>query len=265
VTGRPLLSRVERFPVVRSTNDVVRDWLAEGTPEVCVAIADEQSAGRGREGRTWQAPPGAALLLSLGFRPSRLEPDLAWRLAATVSLAMAEAADATAGVAPGAIRLKWPNDLAVERDGRTLKLAGVLGETDGLGGPDPRVVVGIGVNVDWAADDFPPQLAATMTSLREIAGRPVERDRLLDAFLDRLESRLAELREDRFPFTAWAARQVTTGRLVELHRPDGRVATVRGVGVEPRSGALLVDEGGAERAIHAGEIRHVRLPVGIGV
>ena len=63
------LARRERFARVGSTNDVVRDWLAAGTPEVCLAVADEQTAGRGREGRTWVAPPGAALLLSLGFRP----------------------------------------------------------------------------------------------------------------------------------------------------------------------------------------------------
>ena len=62
------LARQERFPSVGSTNDVVRDWLAAGTPEVALAIADEQTAGRGRDGRRWVAPQGAALLLSLGFR-----------------------------------------------------------------------------------------------------------------------------------------------------------------------------------------------------
>ena len=69
------IARQERFAVVGSTNDVVRGWLAEGTPEVCLAVADEQTAGRGREGRTWVAPAGGALLLSLGFRPTWLAPD----------------------------------------------------------------------------------------------------------------------------------------------------------------------------------------------
>ncbi len=87
------LARQERFAVVGSTNDVVRDWLAAGTPEVCLAVADEQTAGRGREGRTWVAPAGGALLLSLGFRPTWLAPERVWRLAATASLAMAEAAE----------------------------------------------------------------------------------------------------------------------------------------------------------------------------
>ena len=104
----------ERFDRVGSTNDVVRGWLADGTPEVCLAVAAEQTAGRGRDGRTWVAPPGAALLLSLGFRPTWLAPESVWRLAAIASLAMADAAEAVAGLAAGTIRLKWPNDLVLD-------------------------------------------------------------------------------------------------------------------------------------------------------
>ena len=86
------LARSQRFEVVGSTNDVVRTWLEDGVAEVCLAIADEQTAGRGREDRSWVAPRGAALLLSLGFRPQWLSPEHVWRLAAVTSLAMAEAA-----------------------------------------------------------------------------------------------------------------------------------------------------------------------------
>src|SRR3954454_16661004 len=89
----PFLARREHLARVGSTNDVVRDWLAAGTPEGCLAIADEQTAGRGRSGRTWIGPPGAALLLSLGFRPAWLAPDRVWQLASSSSLAMAEAAE----------------------------------------------------------------------------------------------------------------------------------------------------------------------------
>src|SRR5438046_9118589 len=86
------LARLERFDVVGSTNDIVMGWLRDGTPEVCVAIAGEQQAGRGRSGRSWMAPPGAALLLSAGFRPTWLAPEQAWRLGAIVSLALAASA-----------------------------------------------------------------------------------------------------------------------------------------------------------------------------
>ena len=192
------LSRSESFDRVGSTNDVVREWLAAGTPEVCLAVAAEQTAGRGREGRRWVAPPGSALLLSLGFRPVWLAADAAWRLAAVASLAMADAAEATAGLAPGTIRLKWPNDLVIEGPGAAgvRKLAGVLGETDGLGGPDPRVVVGLGVNTDWAETDFPPELAVSMTSLREAAGgRPVANEALLGGVHGRLAPAVEALRD----------------------------------------------------------------------
>ncbi|HEY4228058.1 MAG TPA: hypothetical protein VGM49_06950, partial [Candidatus Limnocylindrales bacterium] len=100
------LARLERFEVVGSTNDVVMGWLRDGTPEVCVAIAAEQTAGRGRSGRAWTAPTGSSLLLSVGFRPTYLPPDQAWCLAAIVSLAMAEAAEASASLPVGVVRLK---------------------------------------------------------------------------------------------------------------------------------------------------------------
>lgn len=286
VPGGTFFSRVERFPSIGSTNDEVREWLLDATPEVCLAVADEQTAGRGRLGRTWTAPPGAALLCSLGFRPTWLEPRHAWRLAATVSLAMCDAAEDTAGLPVGAIRLKWPNDLVIETGGpRALltgeltpeaaqarlagplvlrKLAGVLGETDGLGTDNPRVIVGIGVNADWAREDFPPDIAHTMTSLREAsAGRPIDRDALLEAFGSRLEGRFAALRTGFFDIAGWTERQATTGRLVTLESGDGSsTEPLLAAAVDGTTGALvLVDDEvpGGERHVHAGEVVRVRL------
>ena len=256
------LARQERFDRVGSTNDVVRRWLADATPEVCLAVADEQTAGRGRDGRSWVAPAGGALLLSLGFRPTWLEPDAAWRVAAVVSLAMADAAEATAGLAAGSVRLKWPNDLVIDAPGRLRKLAGVLGETDGLGSADPRVVVGLGINTDWAAADFPAPLAASMTSLREAAaGRPSDDAELLGSFIASLEARVDALRGGRFDAGGWVDRQVTTGRTVRIERPD-RTEAVRATGVDPATGALLVADDAApngERQVLVGEITRVRL------
>jgi BirA family biotin operon repressor/biotin-[acetyl-CoA-carboxylase] ligase len=250
------VARLEQFDVVGSTNDVVRDWLVAGTPEVCVAVAREQSAGRGRAGRSWTAPRGRALLTSLGFRPTWLPPDRLWRLAAIVGVAMAEAGEALAGSEAGAIRLKWPNDLVVEHPGGSIrKLAGVLGESEGIGTDDPRAVVGIGINADWPADEFPADLAGSMTSLREIAGRPIDHETLLEGFLGRLELLVGDLREGRFDGPGWRARQVTTGRDVDLIDGDGSRTRVRATGVDAESGALLVDG----RAVLVGEISHVRL------
>ena len=294
------VGRLERFRVVGSTNDVVRGWLAEGTPEVCVAVADEQSAGRGRLGRSWIAPPGTALLLSAGFRPTWLAADRAWRLGATVSLAMADAAEDAAGLPVGAVRLKWPNDLVIETHGphaliggvssaaeaaarlaapvELRKLAGVLGESQGLGTDDPRVVIGLGINAGWAAADFPPELAATMTSLHEASGgRPIDGEALLEAFLGHLDARLGALRAGYFDIATWTERQALTGLEVTLQgtgsgaADDARAAAdapvhVRVDGVDASTGALVVsgatgvgDGDGAQRSIHAGEVVRVRI------
>jgi BirA family biotin operon repressor/biotin-[acetyl-CoA-carboxylase] ligase len=257
----PFISRRARFERIGSTNDVVRGWLAAGEAEVCLAVADEQTAGRGRSGHVWSAPPGHGLLLTAGFRPTYLAADQAWRLAATVSLAMTEAAETVAGLAAGTIRLKWPNDLVVEADGAVRKLAGVLGETEALGSADPRAVVGIGINADWPAADFPPGLADAMTSLSEVAGRSVDGKGLLDAFLVRLEARHTDLREGAFDVAAWTARQLTDGRHVRLDLPDGASTVVLALGVDPASGGLRVaaEPGGPERTVLTGEIEHLRL------
>ena len=281
-----LFSRVERLAAVGSTNDIVRSWLGDGVPEVCLAVADEQTGGRGRLGRTWTAPAGAALLLSLGFRPSWLLPERTWRIAATVALAMCDAAEDEAGLPVGAVRLKWPNDLVIETAGpRALlmgdltgdaaaarlaaplevrKLAGVLGETEALGADDPHVVVGIGINADWAEGDFPPDIANTMTSLREAsAGRPIDRDRLLTAFMDHLEARVESLRAGYFDIATWSERQATTGRQVSIETGDGSTAQPAiAVGVDATSGALVLEDDaveGGERRVHAGDVVRLRL------
>jgi BirA family transcriptional regulator, biotin operon repressor / biotin---[acetyl-CoA-carboxylase] ligase len=261
------LARIERFDVVSSTNDIVAGWLRDGTPEVCAAIADEQVAGRGRNGRAWAAPAGASFLCSIGFRPTWLEPTHAWRLGAVVSLAMAEAAEAAARLATGTVRLKWPNDLVIldGSGGGPRKLAGVLGETHGLGTMDPQAVIGIGINVDWDRTDFPDEFAPNMTSLSESAGnQPVGREALASAFLSLLAPLVDDLRAGRFAGDAWRARQLTNGLPVRLEWPDGTAETVTALDVDTESGALLVrapgDAGGtAERAVLAGEIQHLRL------
>jgi len=269
---------LERATDMSST--VERVAVRDGVPEVCVAASEEQTAGRGRSGRTWSSPRGAALLCSLGFRPAWLEPERPWRLAAIVSLAMADAAEDHAGLAPGAIRLKWPNDLVIatnpagvvvsdpsgleaSTDLAVQKLAGVLGETDGLGTDDARAVVGIGVNAGWSREAFPPDLEAGMTSLYDVSGgRPIDPRALLDGFLARLEPAVTALRAGRFDVGAWTARQLTNGRPVRLERPDGTGETVQALGVDGASGALVVadpEADGGERHVLVGEIRHLRL------
>lgn len=283
--GAPFLTRQERFDRVGSTNDVIRGWLADGEREVCLAVADEQTSGRGRHGRTWASPAGRALLLSLGFRPDWLPAERAWRIPATVALAMADAAEEAAGLPDRAIRLKWPNDLVVETEGpnaplgaetdadraRVLlgrpvelrKLGGVLTEADGIGSGDPRLVVGIGINADWPATEFPAELAAAMSSLREVSGgRPIDLARLLDAFLLRLEPRIEALRGGWFDVADWIERQATTGRVVRVQLPAEAPIVARSPGVDALSGGLVIADPAApdgERTLLVGEVTSVRL------
>lgn len=254
-------SRLERFRAVDSTQRVVRAWLDEGTPEVAVAVAGYQTAGRGRQGREWLGPPGAALLLSVGFRPTGLSSRHAWRLAATVALAMRDAAEDAAGLKEGRLWLKWPNDLVADGpEGSLLKLAGVLGEsvTD-----DQRVesaVVGIGVNTNWESARFPWAIAPTMTSLHELSGgRPIDNEALLDAFLSRLEPRYEALQAGKFDAGGWSVTQRTTSRRVGVQLAEGSVYG-KATGVDPDTGALLLaPDDGRPMAIDSGEVIRCRL------
>src|SRR4051794_41904164 len=148
-----------------------------GAPEGVVAVADHQTAGRGRLGRTWVAPPGASLLLSVLLRPG-LTTERLHLATAVVALAAAAAVDDVAGFRPG---LKWPNDLVVD----DRKLAGVLAEADLSDAAAPAVVVGIGINLNWP-DELPPEIATIAVAANHVAGRPVDRDAVLDALLAHL-------------------------------------------------------------------------------
>jgi BirA family transcriptional regulator, biotin operon repressor / biotin---[acetyl-CoA-carboxylase] ligase len=137
---------------IDSTNRRARELAGAGAPDGTLVTASEQTAGRGRQGRTWTAAPGRALLCSLVVRdPPRLLP-----LAAGV--AVAETVDAVAGGGGGGSLVKWPNDVLV--DGR--KVAGILVE----GRPQEGwAALGIGLNVALRAEDFPPELADTAATL----------------------------------------------------------------------------------------------------
>jgi BirA family biotin operon repressor/biotin-[acetyl-CoA-carboxylase] ligase len=226
----PFVTEIVYLPSVGSTNHVARERAVQGAPEGLLAIAEEQTAGRGRMGRRWWAPAGSALLSSLLFRPGRtIEPfgqsvseragpargqvraggdglQPAQQLTMLCALA---AADAVAELTALAVDLKWPNDLLV----RGRKLAGLLAESAYTGDRLDAVIVGLGINVNTDFGSAPPFMDAA-TSLRLELGHPVDRLPLLVAYLDGVAQRYARFKGGALPFDEWVNRLVTVGQYV---------------------------------------------------
>jgi BirA family biotin operon repressor/biotin-[acetyl-CoA-carboxylase] ligase len=211
-----------------------------GAPEGMVAVAAEQTAGRGRHGRAWTTTPGAALLVSVLLRP-QLPPE---RLHLVTLAAAVAATDAVLAVGGFEARVKWPNDLVVD----DRKLAGVLAEADGAG----AVVVGMGLNV--RSDAFPADLGAVATACDLHAVTPVERDALLVAWLQALDRELGAL--DTI-IAAATQRSATLGRQVrvELARDE---FTGTAVALTPEGYLTVRTDAGDLRTVTAGDVIHLR-------
>ncbi|MEP6622802.1 MAG: biotin--[acetyl-CoA-carboxylase] ligase [Acidimicrobiia bacterium] len=230
---------VRWMPEIDSTNRYLLDEARHGAPAGLVVVADHQTAGRGRLGRTWVAPPGASLLISVLLRPS-IPVDRRHVLVTTAGLAMAEAVEAETGVRAG---LKWPNDLLVGHR----KLAGILAEATG-----DALVIGIGVNIDW--NDVPEDLRAIATACNLEGGRPTTREAVVRTFLDGYAVRLADL--DR-ALADDERRLVTIGRRVRVEQSTGVLhGTARAVDA---SGHLVLDlDDGSTVTVAVGDVIHLR-------
>lgn len=231
---------VRFYDVTDSTNDVAREWLRAGAPDGAVVIADEQRRGRGRMGRAWQTPPGAALAISIVLRPSPAAlPNLSMLAAQAVC-------DVVEALGVDAVRIKWPNDVQI--NGR--KVCGVLVEAEWERGQLRGAVVGIGVNV--CVDFSSTELATSAVSLADVLPIPPDRLELLVKLLARVDYWYARL-ESPALLTAWRARLATLGQRVKVIGPTEPI-----VGVAEdvdASGALLVraDNGALQRVV-AGDI-----------
>lgn len=242
--------RVRRLGAIDSTNRWLLDEARAGAPEGLVVVADHQTAGRGRRGRTWSAPPGSSLLVSVLLRPrvevGGVDIGRVHLLTMAAALALRAAIEQVAGVRAG---LKWPNDLVVD----DRKLAGLLAETElSAGGELGAVVIGVGCNVEWG--DFPPELVEGATACNLEAGRPVDRAQILDVFLAELAGRLDDL--DAVP-DAYRDALATLGRRV---RVDLGARRIEGTATDiDASGRLIVttDRGGPE-IVAVGDVVHLR-------
>lgn len=238
---------VEAHRAISSTNDRARDLLDDAAGEGRAVVAEEQTAGRGRRGRTWQSPPGVNLTVSVALRP-RLAAGIAWQLAVAAGLAARAACARYAQV-----ELKWPNDL-VAPDGA--KLGGLLVETTLDGDRLTSAVVGIGLNVNWPRAEMPPELAAGATSLADLAGHPIDRVELLGALLDELDAELVALEAGSSPVDRYRVACTTLGSDVGVETPTGRI-TGRAVEVDEH-GALVIDTSEGRIALASGDVVRLR-------
>jgi len=254
---RPLLNThdlgqvVHWYEEVASTNDVAKRLAEDGAAHGEVVVAETQTAGRGRRGRSWSSPPGRNLYLSAVLRPD-LPPARAPELTLLASVALCQAVR-HAGV-PASI--KWPNDL-VAGGGR--KLAGVLLEMAAEPDQLQWVVLGVGVNVNARPEDFPEDVRPLATSVAIERGEPVPRALFAAAALSTLEEWLDRHAEEGFgPVRdAWRSMSDTLGREVRVRIAGG--SDVEGVAEDvDEGGALLVRVGGAVERVLAGDVEALR-------
>jgi BirA family transcriptional regulator, biotin operon repressor / biotin---[acetyl-CoA-carboxylase] ligase len=245
------LPAVHLFRSIGSTNDAARELGAAGAAAGTVVLAEEQTAGRGRAGRGWSSVEGLGLWFSIAIRPAG-EPAMS-TLPIRAGLAIATALDAwTDHSSP---QLKWPNDIIL--DGR--KLGGILCEGSWNGGHLECVVVGVGLNLLHGADDFPPELRRTATSLRQATGRPISRFDVATAVLNNLRGLFTAPRRGPDPLLQdLRGRDSLRGAWIEVLEPETGSVLLRGQarGIDD-DGALMVWSDGEVVLVRSGSVRQV--------
>ena len=247
LSGVPFVQRTVVLDVTGSTNDDARLLAVDGAPEGTVVVARRQTAGRGRRGRAWQSRSGLGLYLSVVLRPPE-PPTLIPRYAIASAVAAVEACRPFGGEI---VRAKWPNDVLAG----TRKLAGILAETR-AGSVGTEMVLGFGINVDHAEEDFPAEIRDTATSLRLLGGgEPVAVHAVARTLAESLAAAVAALRSG-----AWE----DVARRFLSYEPNAAGCRVRlargGEGVTDgidASGALRVATPGGVILLHAGEAMDV--------
>ncbi len=248
-----------------STNTVARHLLAErvadqgGPANGTLILAENQRAGRGRNGRVWVSPPGKSLLMSLILYPARWHvsaqeeaqaaPALPGLLTLAASVAVVRALQR---LGAEGCTIKWPNDV-LGRTGR--KLCGILTESAAVTQGQSALIVGIGINVNQSPTDFPPELRDTATSARLEAGKSVSRLELLAALLEEFEQVLNQ--EELAIFQEWKHLCSTLGNLVRVQLGNGEHIG-QALDAAPDGSLILRLPSGVLETIHSADVLEVR-------
>jgi BirA family transcriptional regulator, biotin operon repressor / biotin---[acetyl-CoA-carboxylase] ligase len=235
------------FPELDSTNNYARSLAERGAPEGSIVIAEQQTQGKGRLGRHWVSPPYVNLYCSIILRPTLL-PAHTPQITLTAAVALA---DALAGFSPEAPAIKWPNDILA--GGK--KLAGVLAEAVSSSHRVEFVILGIGVNLNFALEAMPAEIRQRATSLSALAGKGVSREEFLRRLIHDLDRCYGILEVTGFAAIAplWNARFGLRGRRVRVEMTDRTIlGRAVGLGVD---GTLTIESPDGERhRIVAGDV-----------
>lgn len=229
----PSITQVIHHASIGSTNDGARQLASDNAPEIVLISADEQTAGRGRQGRSWFTPAGSALAISLLTRPA-IAAQRAMHLTMLAGLAAVEGIEQAIGLG---LSLKWPNDVVSLDEGRVLKVGGILTECAFRGDVIEYAIVGMGinVNVDFTSND---ELRGIATSLMHLSGQPIDRLAVLKAIVTSFVNHYDGLKSNDRLRDVWAARLINLGRDVQVQlggeRLEGRSENV------DADGALLL-------------------------
>jgi BirA family biotin operon repressor/biotin-[acetyl-CoA-carboxylase] ligase len=247
--GRRIGQHLVCLKKTSSTNADAFRLAEDGTAEGTVVIADAQSAGKGRRGRAWSSPDGVNLYCSVVLRPS-IMPHEAPQLTFLSAVAVARAIEAITLIKP---EIKWPNDVLIAGK----KVAGLLNEMSAETDAINFVILGIGVNLNMTADQFPDDLRNPATSLMIESGSPVVRNRFTGIMLNELDKLYADFLAFGFAPVReeWQQRCNANGRHVAVSDAGVKVVSGMFAGID-EDGALLVQtgEGGIERVL-SGDVR----------
>jgi BirA family transcriptional regulator, biotin operon repressor / biotin---[acetyl-CoA-carboxylase] ligase len=235
------------FEQTTSTNDVIEKLARDGVKEGVVVFAESQTKGRGRLGRKWISPGRKGLWFSVLLRPD-LRPQETTQLTVASAIALLRALEAETGLP---VEIKWPNDLLI----RGKKVAGILTELSAEPDRVRHVILGIGVDVNLGAGEFPPELRKLATSLKIESGRMISRAELATAIMRELDSDYARICGGGFAKVAdeWEAHCRTIGRGVTIQMGERRIRG-RAESLDDDGALLLRTEHGHLERVMGGDV-----------
>ena len=239
---------IRLFAETDSTNTILKKMAQQGTPAGTVVVADRQTAGRGRMGRSFLSPGGVGVYLSALIRPDCLPTEL-MHLTCAVAVAMCDAVEKAFGFRPG---IKWTNDLVVG----TRKLGGILTELglDPQTGQVDHAILGIGINCGQTESDFDESIRSMATSVRMVTGREADRNRLIAEMIKALEAMDRELLSSPAAILERYRRDcITLGRDVSILRGDD-VFHARALDIDDAGGLIVRYDSGETGTVTSGEV-----------